>query len=97
MKATGSPLNGTKGLVYEGQLPLIATDLNSNKSYKDLMKLVDKTKVLGVRTNADTPKDAAQALAFFWCRRYRSLQNRTHVLWRRQRPTTVPAAQDDYE
>ena len=28
------------------------------------MKLVDKTKVLGVRTNADTPKDAAQALAF---------------------------------
>ncbi|MBL0083660.1 MAG: pyruvate, phosphate dikinase [Saprospiraceae bacterium] len=57
-------LNGTKGLVYEGQLPLIATDLNSNKSYKDLMKLVDKTKVLGVRTNADTPKDAAQALAF---------------------------------
>ncbi len=57
-------LNGTKGLVYEGALPLIATDLNSNKSYKDLMKLVDKTKVLGVRTNADTPKDAAQALAF---------------------------------
>lgn len=57
-------LNGTKGLVYESALPLIATDLNSNKSYKDLMKLVDKTKVLGVRTNADTPKDAAQALAF---------------------------------
>ena len=27
-------LNGTKGLVYEGQLPLIATDLNSNKSYQ---------------------------------------------------------------
>jgi pyruvate,orthophosphate dikinase len=28
------------------------------------MKLVDKTKTIGVRTNADTPKDAAQALAF---------------------------------
>ncbi|HNR07484.1 MAG TPA: pyruvate, phosphate dikinase [Saprospiraceae bacterium] len=57
-------LNGTKGLVYHGQLPLIATDLGKNKSYKDLMRLVDKVKVMGVRTNADTPKDAAQGLAF---------------------------------
>lgn len=57
-------LNGTKGLVYEGQLPLIDIDLDTNQSYKDLMKLVDKVKVVGVRTNADTPKDAAQAVKF---------------------------------
>ncbi len=57
-------LNGTKGLVYHGQINLIATDLEKNKSYKDLMKLVDKVKLMGVRTNADTPKDAAQGLAF---------------------------------
>jgi pyruvate, orthophosphate dikinase len=57
-------LNGTKGLVYEGNLPLVAIDLDKNKSYKDLMKLVDKIKVMGVRTNAETPEDAAQGLKF---------------------------------
>lgn len=57
-------LNGTKGLVYEGNLPLTDIDINKNQSYKDLMQLVDKTKTMGVRTNAETPKDAAQALKF---------------------------------
>jgi len=57
-------LNGTKGLVYEGSMALVDIDLNKNQSYKELMKLVDKTKTMGVRTNADTAKDAAQAMAF---------------------------------
>ena len=57
-------LNGTKGLVYEGVLPLKAADLSKNESYKTLMKLVEKEKRLGVRTNADTPKDAQQAAYF---------------------------------
>lgn len=57
-------LNGTKGLIYEGKLDLVDIDLNKNNSYKELMKLVDKAKTIGVRTNADTPKDAAQATAF---------------------------------
>jgi len=57
-------LNGTKGLVYLGQLPLVAVDLEHNKYYMELMKLVDKIRVLKVRTNADTPKDAAQAIKF---------------------------------
>ena len=57
-------LNGTKGVMYEGVLELIATDLNKNKSYQSLMKLVEKAKVLGVRTNADNPKDALQAAYF---------------------------------
>lgn len=57
-------LNGTKGLVYEGSLPLVDVDLEHNKHYIELMKLVDKVRVLKVRTNADTPKDAAQAIKF---------------------------------
>jgi pyruvate,orthophosphate dikinase len=57
-------LNGTRGLVYEGSLPLVDIDIEKNKSYKDLMKLVDKIKVMGVRTNAETPTDAAQGAKF---------------------------------
>ncbi len=57
-------LNGTKGLVFQGKLPLVDVDLEHNKSYTELMKLVDKFRVLKVRTNADTPKDAAQAMKF---------------------------------
>lgn len=57
-------LNGTKGTVYEGSLPLQDVDIDQNVSYKDLMKLVDKTKVLGVRANAETPADAQLAFKF---------------------------------
>ncbi|MEP7106378.1 MAG: pyruvate, phosphate dikinase [Ferruginibacter sp.] len=57
-------LNGTRGLVYEGSMALVAIDLDKNQSYKDLMKLVDKIKVMGVRTNTETPQDAAQGLKF---------------------------------
>jgi pyruvate,orthophosphate dikinase len=57
-------LNGTRGLVYLGKMPLVDIDIEKNKSYKDLMKLVDKAKTMGVRTNADTPRDAANALQF---------------------------------
>ena len=57
-------MNGTTGIAYEGVLELSNTDLNKNTSYKTLMTLVDKAKKLGVRTNADTPKDAEQAAYF---------------------------------
>ncbi|MDO8536375.1 MAG: pyruvate, phosphate dikinase [Candidatus Omnitrophota bacterium] len=57
-------LNGTTGLVYQGKLPLVDINIDENKSYTELMKLVDKVRVMNVRTNADTPKDAAQALKF---------------------------------
>jgi pyruvate,orthophosphate dikinase len=57
-------LNGTKGLVYEGSLPLVAIDLDENPYYKILMHLVDEIKVMGVRANAETPGDAAQGLKF---------------------------------
>ncbi len=57
-------LNGTKGLVYNGKIALVDVDLEHNKSYTELMKLVDKVRLLKVRTNADTPKDASQAMKF---------------------------------
>jgi pyruvate,orthophosphate dikinase len=57
-------LNGTQGLVYEGKLPLVTPDLQHNKEYVQLMKMVDKFRQLGIRTNADTPKDAAKAISF---------------------------------
>ncbi len=57
-------LNGTKGAVYQGSMPLVDVDIEHNESYLALMKLVDKARTLKVRTNADTPKDAAQAIKF---------------------------------
>jgi pyruvate,orthophosphate dikinase len=57
-------LNGTKGHVYMGKLDLLPADPEKNRAYKELMKWVDKVRRLGVRTNADTPKDAAIARSF---------------------------------
>lgn len=57
-------LNGTKGLVYEGSMALVDIDIDKNQSYKDLMKLVDKVKQIGVRANAETPEDAIHAVKF---------------------------------
>lgn len=57
-------LNGTKGLVYEGSMALVDIDIEKNQSYKELMKLVDKTKQMGVRANAETPEDASTASKF---------------------------------
>ncbi len=57
-------INGTRGLVYEGELPLVDADLEHNPSYLDLMKLCDQIKTLKIRTNADAPKDTAKAVQF---------------------------------
>jgi pyruvate,orthophosphate dikinase len=55
-------LNGTRGIVYEGQLALI--DATENPRLKEFMALVEKYRKLGVRTNADTPADAKVAREF---------------------------------
>jgi pyruvate, orthophosphate dikinase len=55
-------LNGTKGYVYEGRLNMI--DASENPNFKAFMKFVDKQRKMGVRTNADTPADAATARSF---------------------------------
>jgi pyruvate,orthophosphate dikinase len=57
-------LNGTKGVVYEGEVKMLPADPEHNQWYKQLMKWADQTRTLGVRTNADSPEDAAQAIAF---------------------------------
>jgi len=56
-------MNGTKGVVYEGKLPLVATGPEKNTSYKKLMTWADQIRRLKVRTNADTPEDAQTAIA----------------------------------
>ncbi len=55
-------LNGSKGYVYVGELPLVSA--TENPRFGHFMKLVDKFRRLKVRTNADTPADAQRALAF---------------------------------
>jgi len=54
-------LNGTKGLVYEGQLNML--DATENPNFKQFMSIVDQFRTMGVRTNAETPQDAKAALA----------------------------------
>ncbi len=55
-------LNGTLGLVYEGELPMM--DSTKNPRLQEFMSLVDKYRRLGVRANAETPEDAKIALDF---------------------------------
>jgi len=57
-------LNGSKGLIYAGALPLVVIDLEENRDLKDFLRWCDAIRTLGVRTNADTPADAAQARRF---------------------------------
>jgi len=56
-------LNGSKGIVYSGKLPLIKA-AGENPYFVAFMKIVDKFRKLGVRTNADTPEDARKAREF---------------------------------
>ncbi|MDX2438832.1 MAG: pyruvate, phosphate dikinase [Acidobacteriota bacterium] len=55
-------LNGTRGLVYAGALNMI--DATENPRFVDFMSLADEIRVLKVRTNADTPEDASNAIGF---------------------------------
>ena len=55
-------LNGTKGLVYD--VAIDTMDASENPRFIEFMNIVDKYRKLGVRTNADTPEDAKNALAF---------------------------------
>ncbi len=55
-------LNGAKGLVYDGAIDTM--DASENPLFTKFMSLCDKYRKLGVRTNADTPEDAARALKF---------------------------------
>ena len=56
-------LDGSTGNIYNCLIPTVPADPNSGY-FGRIMELSDKYKALGVRTNADTPKDAKQAAAF---------------------------------
>ncbi|MEA3239193.1 MAG: putative PEP-binding protein, partial [Candidatus Bipolaricaulota bacterium] len=61
---SGDPisLNGSTGTVYLGSVPTIEPVLSG--SFGTLLSWADEVRRLGVRTNADTPDDAAQAVKF---------------------------------
>ena len=56
-------IDGSTGNVYCGSIKTVEPDLTSGY-FGRLMKWVDENRVLKVRTNADTPRDANQAKIF---------------------------------
>ena len=55
-------LNGTRGLVYDCSIATM--DATENPRFVKFMQIVSKFQKIGVRTNADNPDDAQQALDF---------------------------------
>ncbi len=55
-------LNGAKGNVYDVKIDTM--DASDNPRFQQFMAIVDKFRTMGVRTNADTPEDAARAISF---------------------------------
>ncbi len=56
-------LNGSRGLVYAAQLPTVDPD-PENPLLVEFLAACDKVRTLGVRANADSPRDAAVARRF---------------------------------
>ena len=56
-------IDGSTGYVYLGEIKTVAPDLTSGY-FGRLMGWVDENRALSVRTNADTPRDAKQAVIF---------------------------------
>ena len=55
-------LNGSNGAVYEGQVETVAPELSGD--FAQIMEWADDIRTMKVRTNADTPGDAKQAVEF---------------------------------
>ncbi len=55
-------IDGTNGIVYLGEIKKIEPQLSGN--FETFMEWADEYKVMGVYTNADTPKDASAARKF---------------------------------
>lgn len=55
-------LDGTAGEVYLGQIPMVEPELSGE--FAELMKWADSFRKLGIRTNADIPRDAIVARKF---------------------------------
>ncbi len=52
-------LDGSTGNIYDGAIPTVDATISGN--FGRIMSWADKYRKLGVRTNADTPRDAAKA------------------------------------
>ena len=57
-------VNGTRGVIYVGKMPLIDVDADKNEVLSKFLGWCDEIKRLGVRTNAESPEDSAQARRF---------------------------------
>ena len=57
-------MNGTLGNLYEGKVDLIPADPDTHEEYKVLMEWSDEFRSLKIRTNAESPADAMQAIRF---------------------------------
>ena len=57
-------MNGTSGKIYNNQIDLIPADPDTHPQYKELMVWADETRKMKIRTNAESPDDAAQAIRF---------------------------------
>lgn len=55
-------LDGNKGYVYPGEMPVVDSELNGN--FSEILKWSDKIRRLSIRANADTPRDAEKAISF---------------------------------
>ena len=55
-------INGTDGSVYAAEIATKAPELSGN--FGTIMKWADEIRTIGVRTNADNPRDAKQAVQF---------------------------------
>ena len=55
-------LDGSSGRIMHGQVPLILPEVSGH--FKTLMEWVNEFRTIGVRANADTPKDANVARGF---------------------------------
>ena len=55
-------INGTDGSVYAAEITTKAPELSGN--FGTIMKWADEIRTIGVRTNADNPRDAKQAVQF---------------------------------
>jgi len=57
-------MNGTRGNLYQGKVNLIPSNPDTHPEYKILMEWADEFRTLKIRTNAESPSDAAQAIRF---------------------------------
>ena len=57
-------MNGTRGNLYQGKVNLIPSNPDTHPEYKILMEWADEFRALKIRTNAESPSDAAQAIRF---------------------------------